>query len=146
MQTLENREFDKTNFKTVLRAGLNCKLSNEELDALLPLFNNRGFIDGPEFILLFYRLRHDYRSKLLTERVTRESKNKKLKKLHNDKVLEEIESKGNIKLTESFSEEDLKSANEKILAASVKYNRLLPGAVQLDAFECEVMKPNVFRY
>ena len=113
---------------------------------MLPLFNNNGFIDGPEFILLFYRLRHDYRSKLLTERVNREAKNKKLQKFHNDKILEDMESKAIIKLVDSYSEEDLASANEKILEASVKYNRLLPGAVQLDAFECEFMRPNVFRY
>lgn len=111
----------------------------------MPLFNNNGFIDGPEFILLFYRLRHDYRSKLLTDRVHRETKNRKLQKYQNDKVLEDMENKAVIKLTENFSEEDLKSANDKILEASVKYNRLLPGAVQLDAFECEFMKPHVFR-
>ena len=61
---------------------MNCKLSMEELDSLLPLFNNNGFVDGPEFILIFYRLRDDYRSKLLSDRVSRERNNRLAKKMH----------------------------------------------------------------
>lgn len=124
---------------------MNCKLSPEELDSLLPLFNNNGYIDGPEFILLFYRLRDDYRSKLLSERVSRERKNRLAQKMHHSKVLEDLEQKVHIKLPDEFSESDLLSAKSKIVEAAVKYDRFMPGAVQLDAFECEFMKPHVFR-
>ena len=125
---------------------MNCKLLVEELDSLLPLFNNNGFVDGPEFILIFYRLRDDYRTKLLSERVSRERKNRLAKKMHHTKIMEDLEQKVVINLPNEFTVDDLSSAKNKIMEAAVKYDRFMPGAVQLDAFECEFMKPHVFRY
>jgi hypothetical protein len=124
---------------------MNCKLSADELESLLPLFNNNGFVDGPEFILLFYRLRHDFRCKLLTERVAKEKKNRLTQKHRQEKLVEDLEQKVYIKLNDSFSEEELRSALSKLLEASVRYDRLTPGAVQLDAFECEFMRPHELR-
>lgn len=132
-------------FRTILRSGMNCKLAPNELDALLPLFENDGEVDGCEFILLFYRLRYDHRSKLLSERVRRQR--------HAEKRMVEVQQKKNekqetqiaIDLTDNFTEEDLQSAVKKIIDAAVKYDRLMPGAVQLDAFESEYMPPHVFR-
>ena len=124
---------------------MNCKLSVEELDSLLPLFNNNGFVDGPEFILIFYRLRDDYRSKLLSDRVSRERNNRLAKKMHHVKIMEDLEQKVVINLPNEFTKDDLVSSKNKIMEAAVKYDRFMPGAVQLDAFECEFMKPHVFR-
>jgi hypothetical protein len=124
---------------------MNCKLSADELDTLMPLFNNNGFVDGPEFVHIFYRLRDDYRSKLLSERVAKERKNRLAQKYFHTKVLEDLEQKVVIKLVDTHTEEDLASAKNKIMEAAVKYDRFMPGAVQLDAFECEQMKPHIFR-
>jgi hypothetical protein len=62
-----------------------------------------------------------------------------------EKAAEEQETKTHISLIESYKPEDLDSAMRKIIEAAVKYDRLMPGAVQLDAFDCEFMPPNVFR-
>jgi len=145
LKTLENRELEKSNFRTILRGGMNCKLSADELDTLMPLFNNNGYVDGPEFVHIFYRLRDDYRSKLLSERVAKERKNRLAQKYYHTKVLEDLEQKVVIKLVDSYTEEDLASAKNKIMEAAVKYDRFMPGAVQLDAFECYQMKPHIFR-
>lgn len=125
---------------------MNCKLSVEELDELMPLFNNNGSVDGCEFILLFYRLRYEFRTKLLSERIARDKQARESQKFQKTKVLEIQEQKVLIKLTDDFTEEDLKSSMNKTVDAAVKYDRLMPGAVQLDAFECEFMAPNVFRF
>lgn len=145
LKTLDNRKLPKEMFRTILRSGMNCKLAPNELDALLPLFENDGEVDGCEFILLFYRLRYDHRSKLLSERVRRQR--------HAEKRMVEVQQQKNekqetqiaIHLTDNFTEEDLQSAVKKIIDAAVKYDRLMPGAVQLDAFESEYMPPHVFR-
>lgn len=121
-------------------------MSPDELDQLMPLFDNNGYVDGPEFILIFYRLRDDYRSKLLSERVTKERQNRLVQKTHHKKIMEELEQKVTIKLTDAYSKDELASAKSKILEAAVKYDRFMPGAVQLDAFDCEFMKPHVFRF
>lgn len=146
LKTLDNKELSKTQFRTILRSGMNCKLSVEELDELMPLFNNNDSVDGCEFILLFYRLRYEFRSKLLSERIARDKQARESQKFQKTKVLEIQEQKVLIKLTDDFTEEDLQSSMKKTVDAAVKYDRLMPGAVQLDAFECEFMAPNVFRY
>lgn len=67
---LENRELDKEDFRRILKIGLDCRLTREELEALMPLYNNNGKVDGFEFILTFYHLRFEYRSVQLTRRVS----------------------------------------------------------------------------
>lgn len=124
---------------------MNCKVTSEELEVLMPHFNNNGFVDGCEFILLFYQLRFEHRSKLWTDRINKDKRTKLLKKTISQKKDEDREHKVQIILTNDYSADDLQSALSKIVDAAVKYDRLMPGAVQLDAFECEYMVPNVFR-
>lgn len=124
---------------------MDLKLSSQELDAILHLFNNDGDVDGCEFILVFYRLRYEQRSKLFSDRVARQKKARELQKIQKEKKLEELEVKTHITLTDAYGTEDLNSSMQKIVEAAVKYDRLMPGAVQLDAFDCEFMTPNVFR-
>lgn len=145
LETLNNRELEKMQFRTIMRMGMNCKFTEQELESLMPLMDNNGFVDGTEFTLLFYRLRFDYRSKLLTDRVMREKKDRESLVYRAKKKIEDKEEKMQLQLAESFSDEDLSSAMNKLMEASVKYDRLMPGAVQLDAFECEYMTPTIFR-
>jgi len=125
---------------------MELKLTPQELDALMPLFNNDGDVDGCEFILIFYRLRYEHRSKVFTDRIVQQKKAKETIKYEQKKQLEEQEVKTHISLVDSYTTEDLDSAMQKIINAAVKYDRLMPGAVQLDAFDCDFMPPNVFRY
>ena len=124
---------------------MNCKLSADEMDSLMPHFDNNGYVDGTEFILLFYRLRYDFRSNLLTERIQRERKLRSITKELNEKRQAEWEKKNLITVSNSFSKVDYDNAIIKLTEAAVKYDRLMPGAVQLDAFECEYMRPDEFR-
>ena len=124
---------------------MELKLTPQELDALMPLFNNDGDVDGCEFILVFYRLRYEHRSKIFSERIVQQKRAKDTIKFEQKKQLEELEGKTHIHLTDSFTTEDLDSVMQKIINAAVKYDRLMPGAVQLDAFDCDFMSPNVFR-
>lgn len=144
-QTLDNKKLPKDLFRQIVRVGMDLKLTPQELDVLLPLFNNDGDVDGCEFILIFYRLRYEYRSKVFTDRIYRQRRAKELHKMKHEKLLEELEVKTHVSLVDTFSSEDLDSSMKKVIEAAVKYDRLMPGTVQLDAFDCEYMAPNVFK-
>lgn len=49
------------------------------------------------------------------------------------------------KVSYNYSEQDYKSALDKLLEAAVLYDRNMPGAVQLVAFDCEYMVPVEFK-
>jgi len=148
LKTIENRELDKEGFRQSIRLAMDCRLSAQELDAIQPHFRNSkndNLVDGCEFILLFYRVRYEYRSKLLTERIARETRIREAMKELEARRKQEIETKAASKISFKFSEDDLKTAMEKVTEAAVKYDRHAPGAVQLDAFDCEYMEPVVFK-
>ena len=145
LKTYESRELDKEMFRNSLRLGMNCKLTPDEMDSLMPHFDNEGLVDGTLFLLLFYRARYDYRSKMLTDRINKERKLRTLAKESEYKRLAEWEKKNLIKVKDTFTQEEMNSALTKLTEAAVKYDRLMPGAVQLDAFECEFMRPDEFK-
>ena len=72
LKTIENRELDAELFRTGLRGGMDLNLSKEEFATLHPHWDNKGYVNGCDFILMFYRLRFEYRSKLLTDRIAKE--------------------------------------------------------------------------
>jgi hypothetical protein len=82
---------------------------------------------------------------VFTDRIVQQRRAKETMKFEQKKQLEEQEVKTHVHLTDSFTTKDLDSAMQKIINAAVKYDRLMPGAVQLDAFDCDFMPPNVFR-
>jgi Ca2+-binding EF-hand superfamily protein len=145
LQDLENREIDKEYFFYILRMRFDCRLSIEEQRALIPLLDNKGFIDGTEFIMLFYRFRYDHRNAFLRSRVDKEKKFKEDEKKRHHEREKEFERKLETKLNANFSEEDLESAMEKLIDASIRFERLFLGTPQLLAFECEAMRPAMFR-
>jgi hypothetical protein len=124
---------------------MNCKFTNEEFEAIFPVLNNNGYVDGTEFIMMFYRFRYEHRSKLLTARVDTDRRHREMLKVIQQKKQEEFDNRRMIELTNDFTAEDEKSALEKIVNAAVKYDRLMPGAVPLDAFDIEKLNPGEFK-
>jgi hypothetical protein len=126
---------------------MNCKLTPAEFDSMYPLFKNKDsdvYVDGCEFILLFYRVRYEYRSKLLTERIAIEKRYREQNMELELKRRTELEKKTPIRVSFDFNEQDTVNAISKMTEAAVLYDRNMPGAVQLDAFDCEYMMPEVF--
>lgn len=145
LKVLESKELDKEFFRHTLKSKMDCRLTNEEFEALFPHFANGNSVNGVDFLLLFYRVRFEYKSKLLTERVMKEKKiredeNARLAKRH-----EEFEGKNKLKLNHEFTEEEKASALTKLSEAAFRYDRLMPGAIQLNAFDCEYMQPETFK-
>ena len=98
-----------------------------------------------QFLLLFYKLRFQYRQKLLQEKQERD-KAAQLAKAAEEKVKKDIEaSKNSKKVTYEFTAEEEKSAIKKITEAAIKYDKNMPGTVQLSAFEAAGMEPVEFK-
>ena len=145
LKTIENRELDKELFRTSLRSAMNCKLTPSEMDALMPYFDNDGFVNGCEFILLFYQIRFQYRSKLLTDRIQIEKAHRLKDKEYIEKRRAEIEGRNVIKISFDYSEKDKESAMEKAVDAAKKFDKNGPGAPNLDGFDCEYLTPELFK-
>jgi hypothetical protein len=143
LKSIENKRIDKEIFRQRIRVGLNCRLNIYEMDALFPCFNNEDMVDGCEFTLLLYKLRFEHRAKLLTDRIEAEKLYSHKEKNREQRRLEEIESKNQLKISDNWKKSDEKSILSKITEAAVIYDRTLPGTVQLDAFECQFMSPEV---
>ena len=138
---------DKVLFRDMLKRGLNCKLTEAEAESAMQLFdrNGNGVCDGVEFILTFYRFRYEHSKKLLTDRIAAEKRITEAAKSRIEKRKEDFENRSIIDINYDYSEEDRKSALDKVAAAAFKYDRLMPGTVQLNAFDGAVMTPKVFK-
>lgn len=138
---------DKEVFRDQLRRGLGIVLSAAEMEEILHLFDSdgSGTCDGGEFLVNFYRFRFEHRSKLLTERIAAEKRLKAIAEERVEKRKDEYEKKGVVTVNYNFSQDTFDSAVEKIRSAAVKYDRLMPGTVQLNAFDGSEMTPKVFK-
>ena len=128
----------------MLRSGMDCKLSHEEFAAVQPLFDNKGLIDGSEFILLFYRLRYEHRDKELKDRVAYERQNRETLKEHQEKRRAEMGARKVIELVTTFTPGDLQSALDKMKEGALKYDKNMPGSVPIDAFNVYSMNSGEF--
>lgn len=144
MQTLDNRELLPEQFRQMLRSGMDCKLSHDEFAAVRPLFDNRGLIDGSEFILLFYRLRYEMRAKELTERVQYEKRNREELKIQQEKRRQEMGARKQLDMVDDYTPDDLKSAIHKLREGAVRYDKYMPGSTPIDAFNVYSMNTAEF--
>lgn len=134
-------------FRDQLRRSINCRLSGDEMKAILPLLDksNSGFCDGALFLILFYRIRHEIRSELLTERIAAEKRIKERADELVEQRVRDFESKNDIRLPDSFTPEEEVSAFEKLKYAAARYDRSMPGAVQPTAFMGRHITPSEFK-
>ena len=145
LKTLELRQIEPEVFRKRIRTGLNCHLSKAELDALLPLFENDGSVDGFEFVITFFHLRFEYKGMVDKKLVEHNRRYAQAAAEEETKRLEKFAEKYAVKLRKTTTEEDLQAAIDKLADAAFKYDRMAPGAIPLDAFNCESMRPEDFR-
>lgn len=144
LNTLECREMDKEIFRLLLKKSMNCRLTVEEMDAIMPDLETNGFVDGPKFLLLFYKFRFDKRNQMLSQKLKEDKRIREEEKKSAELREAQLE-RSDFKLVTDYTDADLKSGFAKIRDASVKYDKMMPGAVQTDAFEVECMYPHEFK-
>lgn len=130
----------------MLRAGMDCRLSLEEFAAIQPLFDNKGLIDGSEYILLFYRLRYENRDRELKERAAFERQNREMLKEQQEKRRAAMGARKVIELVDTFTPGDLRSAINKMKDGAIRYDKNMPGSSPIDAFNVYSMNSGEFLY
>jgi Ca2+-binding EF-hand superfamily protein len=147
LKNFRGNHIDPEDFRDQLRRSINCRVSSDEMRALLPLLDreNSGLCDGAVFLILFYRIRHELRCQLLSERIETEKRLKEKISERLNRRKKAFEAKVEIEVPTTFSEEDRQSAMNKLMYAAARYDRLMPGTVQLDAFEGQNMSASLFR-
>ena len=147
LKEIDNREIDKELFRIALRGGMNARLSAEELDSLMPHFDNGGYVNGCEFLLLMTRLRFEFRSKLQTQKLAKEKAQREKDKEWQVKRQADMEAAAGSrsKISFDYTPADVKQALEVVTEAAFKYDRAMPGTMQLEAFECEYLPPAIFK-
>ena len=147
IQAFEGFHMDTNTFRQQLRRGIGCKLSLEETQSIMFLFDtdNDGLADGQEFLLTFYRFRFEHRQQLLTDRINAERKIMSRAKQRAHKRAEEFEKKYQITVDYDYTAEERKTALDKITAAAFAYDKQMPGSVQLNAFDGASMSPKIFK-
>ena len=145
LKTLELHQIDKELFRRRLKTGMNCHLTRAELDALLPLFENEGAVDGYEFVITFYHLRFEYKGMVDRKLVEHNRRFREAAVAEVEKQQEKFVEKYAMKLKASTTEDDLTSAVSKLADAAMKYDSMAQGAIPLDAFKCVSMRPEELR-
>jgi len=145
LQHLDGAIISKQTFREQLKTGINCKLNEEELSALMIDFDKEGLVDGAKFCLFFSRLRYELKSKLHSDLLANRRKAKEM--LRAGEAANKLDSdKRNADLANTeFSSDDRELAMNKLKEAAYKYDRLMPGAIQLDAFDAKTMSPLDFK-
>eukprot|EP01042_Synura_sphagnicola_P005088 gene5088-6478_t len=137
----------KVIFAEQLKRVFNIPLSPPELGALMSYFDKEGvgYINCAEFLIQFFRTGFEERSR--REQIWRKYDEDKMKVRKEQRKTQEqaAEQKNALKVQYAFSEEDFRLAIAKLTEAATKYDKKSPGAVGLDAFQCESMPPHVFK-
>jgi hypothetical protein len=85
---------------------MDLKLSKEEFATLMPHWDNNGYVNGCDFILLFYRMRFEYRSKLLTTRIAKEKAYRQKDAEYMEARRRQIEGKTVTRVSYKFTQEE----------------------------------------
>lgn len=131
----------------MLKLTFNLKVDRAELGAILRDFNPSVEKDIPasEFLRYFIRLGIDGRDQLKAIQRSKQMKLTQQAEEEAQKKLAQTAAKLSLEADYNFSNQDEKSAIEKLKSCSSKYDRYAPGAVALDGFECESLDASDFK-
>lgn len=147
LKAFENTHIEKPTFREQLRVGLGCRLTVVELEALMEHFDNDGYVNGAQFLLLFMRIRADLRDKAQKDKIANDKRAKDIETAL--KVMPSVAGEEQQQIHErvdfDYSRADHRSALRKLTEAAAKYDKNMPGAVQLDSFEGASLTPREFK-
>ena len=148
LKAFENTHIEQQVFREQLKIGLGCKLSLKELDALMPHFDNDGYVNGSAFLLLFTRIRSELRDKAQQEQIANKQRARAIDAAFNMSVeVEEPAAPADSEPVDfDYSPAEKKTAISKLTDAAANYDKNMPGAVQLQAFEGASLTPGEFKH
>lgn len=107
--------------------------------------NGDGVITCEEFTKVFINMGFEEREKELKASIERQKRYERLRQEELDLKAQELAQKNSMKVSYEYSEAEYASAMEKLMDAAWRYDKTMPGAPALDAFEAKTMEPHVFK-
>ncbi|CAM9515707.1 unnamed protein product [Ectocarpus fasciculatus] len=134
-------------FREQLRRVFNIKLSPPQLAAVMASFDkdNDGAVNCAEFLLKFFMIGFQERSKRLHIRREGERKRKEKEEAETEARRAEAEERARQKVDYEYSSEEQASGLAKLVEAAVAYDATGPASLGLGAFQGHNMPPHVFR-
>eukprot|EP01038_Epipyxis_sp_PR26KG_P006779 gene6779-9286_t len=134
-------------FREMIKRTFGLLLEDNELNAIMHYFDkeSKGIISSKEFLIHFLKVGISERESdhlLSIQKLRQDAKDRERE--HIEKMAAQW-SKMELNLKFEFSDEDLKSALEKLTEASVKFDPASPGPMGLTAFDASHLSPAVFR-
>jgi hypothetical protein len=134
-------EMEAPQFKEMVRRTFGLKLTPAEAGALVRHFSKTPLgitVDCPEFIVMFIQLGNAERTEAHKAQLDRQRMENKAREDEEKRKLNALQGRHEIRIDAGYSAEDKASAMDKLLAASVAYDKNHPAAPSLSAFECKV--------
>lgn len=107
--------------------------------------NGDGVITCEEFTKVFINMGFEEREKELKEAREKQKQYEEYKKLQEMKKKQEMESKNALKVSYQFTSEEFNTAMQKLIEAAWRYDKTMPGAASLEAFEAQYMEAHILK-
>jgi Ca2+-binding EF-hand superfamily protein len=171
MKAFEVKEMAPHVFKEQLKRIFNLQVTPPEMGALMAVFDGKYFLlwcdischhfalncsivitvngDGvitcEEFTKVFLHMGFVEREKELKEAIEKQKRADARRLQLEEEKRKALEGKNGLKVSYAYTEEEMQSAMRKLTEAAWRYDKLMPGAPCLDAFEKQFMEPHVLK-
>ena len=134
-------------FKEQLRRVFNLKITPPELGVLMHTFDDDGdgTINCAEFTKNFLKMGFIERENEIRNYQKKQEMANARRLAKERQRQEELAKYNSMKVNYEFSEADFESAIAKLTDAAWKYDKNMPGAVSMSAFQGQSMEPHVFK-
>jgi Ca2+-binding EF-hand superfamily protein len=134
-------------FREMLKRTFNFVASPAELGAIIHYFDqdNTGEVSSKKFLIHFIKLGIAERDKEHKESLRKLSEDAELRERQHIEKMAAQWAKAEMKVIFEFSEDEKKSAMEKLTVASSKFDPASPGPMGLTGFQAKVLSPTIFR-
>jgi len=134
-------------FREMVKRTFNVQLNPKELAALVDDFDTdrNEKVNCTEFLKCFFKMGFEEKFKFNSERIAKQREAERLAAEEERRKQKEKEDKHNLQVDYDFSEDDRRSALEKMTDSAVKYDKNHASSVSLVGFEGAFMTPYVFK-
>ena len=147
LESFEQKVQNVVQFRESLKRTFGLILSPPELGAIMTYFDktNAGHVVSREFIIYFLQIGQSERDKDHSASILLQRKEIEDRKQREEEALRAMWAKTELKVTQTFADEDKKTAMEKLAEAAFKFDPATPGPMGLTAFQAQYLSPAVFR-
>jgi Ca2+-binding EF-hand superfamily protein len=135
-------------FKEMLKRTFNFRVNGRELGALVKKFEHpekQNHVDCQMFVINFLSIGFAERRKMKVAQANIQRENERHAKEEHERKIREAQQRNELMVDYDFGEVEKRKALEKLTKAAFKYDKNMPGAVSLAAFDAAYLVPGEFK-